>query len=50
MGVAYAQDLAPRAYTITPVHSNAVILTYSFLDGGLTVRPYWLSVAKDRSQ
>ena len=31
----YAQDLAPRAYVITPVHSNAVILSYSFFDGGL---------------
>jgi len=30
-----AQDLAPRAYIITPVHSNAVVLTYSFFDGGL---------------
>jgi outer membrane putative beta-barrel porin/alpha-amylase len=30
-----AQDLVPRAYVITPVHSNAVILTYSFLDGGI---------------
>jgi hypothetical protein len=30
-----SQDLAPRAYVITPVHSNAVILTYSFLDGGI---------------
>ncbi|HXY48657.1 MAG TPA: transporter [Terriglobales bacterium] len=30
-----AQDLAPRAYIITPVHSNAVTLTSSFLDGGL---------------
>jgi hypothetical protein len=30
-----AQDLAPRAYIITPVHANAVTLTYSFLDGGL---------------
>ena len=30
-----AQDLVPRAYTITPVHSNAVILTYSFYDGGI---------------
>jgi Putative MetA-pathway of phenol degradation len=28
-----AQDLAPRAYIITPVHWNAVTLTYSFLDG-----------------
>ncbi len=30
-----AQDLAPRAYVITPLHSNAVTLTYSFYDGGL---------------
>ena len=29
------QDLAPRAYVITPAHSNAVILTYNFSDGGL---------------
>lgn len=31
--VCRAQDLAPRAYLITPVHSNAVTLTYSFFDG-----------------
>ena len=30
-----AQDLAPRAYIITPEHSNAAILTYSFYDGSL---------------
>lgn len=30
-----SQDLAPRAYIITPLHSNAVILTWSFYDGGL---------------
>jgi len=30
-----AQDLAPRAYLITPVHSNAVTLTYSFLEGSV---------------
>ena len=29
------QDLAPRAYIITPVHSNAVTLTYSFQKGGI---------------
>jgi hypothetical protein len=28
-----AQDLAPRAYVITPIHANAVTLTYSFSDG-----------------
>jgi len=31
----YAQDLAPRAYVITPVHSNAVTLTYAFFSGDL---------------
>lgn len=30
---ASAQDLAPRAYVITPVHSNAVVLTYSLFKG-----------------
>jgi hypothetical protein len=31
-----AQDLAPRAYIIAPVHSNvAVTSTYSFLDGDI---------------
>jgi hypothetical protein len=30
-----AQDLAPRAYVITPVHSNAITLTWSFYDGGV---------------
>ena len=33
--LAAAQDLAPRAYIVTPMHSNAVILTYSFSDGDL---------------
>jgi len=31
----HAQDLAPRAYVITPLHWNAVTLTYSFSDGNL---------------
>jgi len=30
-----AQDLAPRAYLITPYHSNAVTLTWSFFDGSI---------------
>jgi len=30
-----AQDLAPRAYVITPLHSNAVTLTWSFYDGSI---------------
>jgi hypothetical protein len=33
--VSYAQDLAPRAYIITPVHSNAVTLTYAFYSGSI---------------
>jgi hypothetical protein len=32
---ALAQDLAPRAYIITPSHSNAVTLTYAFYSGNL---------------
>ena len=30
-----AQDLAPRAYLITPMHASAVNLTWSFYTGGL---------------
>jgi hypothetical protein len=30
-----AQALAPRAYVITPLHSNAVTLTYGFYSGSL---------------
>jgi hypothetical protein len=30
-----AQDLSPRAYLITPLHSNAVTLTWSFYDGSI---------------
>jgi hypothetical protein len=33
--VVYAQDLAPRAYVVTPRHSNAVTLTWSWYNGGL---------------
>ncbi len=31
----WAQDLQPRSYVITPVHSNAINLTYSYFSGGL---------------
>lgn len=31
-----AQDLAPRAYVISPLRSSAVTLTWSYYDGGLT--------------
>ena len=30
-----AQDLAPRAYIITPIHTNAVTMAYSFSTGNL---------------
>ena len=30
-----AQDLSPRAYVITPLHSNAIIMGYSFFHGGI---------------
>ena len=30
-----AQDLAPRAYLITPLHSNAITLTWAFYDGSI---------------
>lgn len=31
-----AQKFAPRAYIITPIHWNAVTLTYSFSNGGIS--------------
>ncbi len=31
----HAQDLAPRAYVISPLHFNTVTLTYSFYDGSI---------------
>lgn len=36
-GVSLAQDLAPRAYIITPVHSNAITITYSYYSGDLVL-------------
>lgn len=35
--IAAAQDLAPRAYVITPVGSTAVNLTWSFYNGGVNL-------------
>lgn len=32
LGVLHAQNLAPRAYVITPLHANAITLTWSFYD------------------
>jgi hypothetical protein len=33
--VLQAQDLAPRAYVITPLHASAITLTWAAFDGGL---------------
>ena len=33
----FGQDLSPRAYVITPLHSNAVTLTWSFYNGGINL-------------
>jgi len=35
--VAWTQDLTPRAYTITPIHSNAITVTYSRNSGQILV-------------
>ena len=35
MSAANAQDLAPRAYLITPLHSTTATLTWSFYDGSI---------------
>ena len=32
-----AQDLAPRAYVITPVGFNAITLTWSYFNGGVNL-------------
>ena len=34
-----SQDLAPRIYVITPIHSNAIVLSYSFETGGILINP-----------
>ncbi len=34
--VTFAQDLAPRAYLITPVHSNAFTMAWSWYDGSIS--------------
>jgi hypothetical protein len=38
-GVCRAQGLTPRAYIVTPIHSNAIVLTYSFQDGDILLNP-----------
>jgi hypothetical protein len=37
--VCCAQGLSPRAYVVSPTHSNAVTLTYSFQDGDVVFDP-----------
>jgi hypothetical protein len=32
-----AQELVPRAYVIAPIHFNAIILIWSFFDGGVNL-------------
>lgn len=44
-----AQDLAPRAYVITPTHSNAVTLTYAFYSGNLDLGNLPISDATARA-
>jgi len=33
----HAQDLAPRAYVITPLHSNAILQAWGFYDGSINL-------------
>jgi hypothetical protein len=35
LSLAHSQDLAPRAYVITPLRWNAITLTYSYNSGSL---------------
>src|SRR5271167_407053 len=35
----YSQDLSPRAYVTTPLHANAITLTYGFYDSALLFGP-----------
>ena len=37
--ICWGQDLTPRAYVVTPIHTNAVILTYSYFKGGVLFDP-----------
>jgi hypothetical protein len=37
--VCIAQDLTPRAYVITPIHSNAVVFVSSFFTGSVLFNP-----------
>jgi hypothetical protein len=35
----WAQDLTPRAYIVTPIHSNAIVLSYGFQGGDILINP-----------
>ncbi len=48
-GVCRAQDLAPRAYLITPTRSNAVTLSYSLLDGAIILEGLPITDATTRT-
>jgi len=37
--ICHAQDLTPRAYIITPIHSNAIVLAYTFENGDVLLNP-----------
>src|ERR1700720_1644029 len=37
--ICHAQDLSPRAYIITPIHSNAIVLAYTFENGNVLLNP-----------
>jgi hypothetical protein len=37
VGPIFAQDLAPRAYIITPIKSNAITFTWSYNNGGVNL-------------
>jgi hypothetical protein len=45
VGICYAQDLAPRAYVITPLRSNAITLTWLSTTGTLTTTAHFPSAA-----
>ncbi len=38
-GLCHGQSFTPRAYFITPLHSNAITMSYSFSDGSTLYDP-----------
>jgi hypothetical protein len=45
VGIRQAQDLAPRACVITPLHSNAIIQTWARYDGSIATTARFPSAA-----